>query len=57
MKFLSILVAVATLAAKVSGHCMLFAISFLELETKSLVDILPELIVGGVNTSAWQYVR
>jgi hypothetical protein len=57
MKFLSILVAVATLAAKVSGHCMLFVISFLELETKSLVDILPELIVGGVNTSAWQYVR
>ncbi|KAJ7337692.1 glycosyl hydrolase family 61-domain-containing protein [Mycena albidolilacea] len=40
MKFLSILVAVATLAAKVSGHY-----------------ILPELIVGGVNTSAWQYVR
>ncbi|KAJ6531698.1 glycosyl hydrolase family 61-domain-containing protein [Mycena sp. CBHHK59/15] len=40
MKFLSILVAVATLAVKVSGHY-----------------ILPELIVGGVNASAWQYVR
>ncbi|KAJ7895472.1 glycosyl hydrolase family 61-domain-containing protein [Mycena olivaceomarginata] len=40
MKFLSVLVAVATLAAKASAHYT-----------------WPNLIVGGVNTSTWQYVR
>ncbi|KAJ7031721.1 glycosyl hydrolase family 61-domain-containing protein [Mycena alexandri] len=40
MKFLSALVVVATLAAKVSAHY-----------------VWPQLIVGGSNTSAWQYVR
>ncbi|KAJ7218235.1 glycosyl hydrolase family 61-domain-containing protein [Mycena haematopus] len=40
MKSLSILVAVAALAAKVSAHY-----------------VWPQLIVGGANTSSWQYVR
>jgi len=40
MKSLSILVAVATFAAKVSAHY-----------------VWPQLIVGGTNTSTWQYVR
>ncbi|KAF7350172.1 hypothetical protein MVEN_01319800 [Mycena venus] len=40
MKSLSVLVAVAALAAKVSAHYT-----------------WPQLIVGGVNTSTWQYVR
>ncbi|KAJ7774058.1 glycosyl hydrolase family 61-domain-containing protein [Mycena metata] len=40
MKSLSVLVAVATLAAKASAHY-----------------VWPQLIVGGSNTSAWQYVR
>ncbi|KAF7366929.1 hypothetical protein MSAN_00951600 [Mycena sanguinolenta] len=40
MKSLSVLVAIAALAAKVSAHYT-----------------WPQLIVGGVNTTAWEYVR
>ncbi|KAJ7489680.1 glycosyl hydrolase family 61-domain-containing protein [Mycena galericulata] len=40
MKSLSILVAVAALASRVSAHY-----------------VFPDLLVGGVNTSAWEYVR
>ncbi|KAJ7121477.1 glycosyl hydrolase family 61-domain-containing protein [Mycena epipterygia] len=40
MKSLSVLVAVAALAAKVSAHY-----------------VWPQLIVGGANTSTWQYIR
>ncbi|KAJ7691041.1 glycosyl hydrolase family 61-domain-containing protein [Mycena rosella] len=40
MKSLSVLVAVAALATKVSAHY-----------------VWPQLIVGGANTSTWQYVR
>ncbi|KAJ7489681.1 glycosyl hydrolase family 61-domain-containing protein [Mycena galericulata] len=40
MKSLSIFVAVAALATKVSAHY-----------------VWPQLIVGGVNTTAWEYVR
>ncbi|KAJ6576023.1 glycoside hydrolase [Mycena vulgaris] len=40
MKSLTILVAVAALATKVSAHY-----------------VWPQLIVGGANTTAWQYVR
>ncbi|KAJ7917190.1 glycosyl hydrolase family 61-domain-containing protein [Mycena leptocephala] len=40
MKSLSVIVTLATLAAKVSAHY-----------------VWPQLIVGGTNTSAWQYVR
>ncbi|KAJ6571399.1 glycosyl hydrolase family 61-domain-containing protein [Mycena capillaripes] len=40
MKSFSVLVAVASLAAKVSAHY-----------------VWPQLIIGGANTSTWQYVR